>query len=153
MRAVSAAVLLVGLLVVIWAASPGERRRRGVMEDVVPGDTAAVVVGLLGEPAARCSGVAHLRDAFPPGWPTAAVQTALQRLEAETAERWVYPVGRGTPDCAPADGRTEVGIDGRGRVLWTIPVTGRTPVRLPADMTPAAPDGTPARPQNPPAGR
>ena len=141
----TALVLLVGVLVLVWVVSPAERRRRGAMDGLDVGDPASRLVQLLGEPAARCPAgdLAQLRGAFPPGWPGASVESALGTLAAATAERWVYPIGRGSSDCAPLDGRTEVGVDAERRVLWYVTVTGKTPVQLPPEVSPASPGGSP----------
>jgi hypothetical protein len=138
----TAAVLVVGLLILAWAVSPTERRRLSVVARLEVGDSVSRVVELLGDPAARCPGgqVGHLQRSFPEGWPTAATETALAQLARETRERWVYPVGRGAhAGCAPRRGQTEVGVGSDGRVRWLIANTGKTPVRLPAEYAPGNP--------------
>ena len=137
-------VLLAGVLVILWVMSPTERGRRRVMEDLELGDSISRVVGFLGAAPARCPAAAlsHLQPSFPPGWHAASVARALQALEERTLERWIYPVRpRTDTGCAPQDGQTEIGISDTGRVVWYITVTGKTPIRLPAEITPALPDG------------
>ncbi len=141
MRRATAAVLLVGLAVVAWAlASPGRRWARSVNRLALGSDTAQVTT-LLGDPPARCpaGGMEHLRDRFPTGTPLPAMEQALDRLQAETAQRWVYPDERGErAGCTPRHGATEIGVDRSGRVRWYVPATGRIPLVLPEGYLPAA---------------
>jgi hypothetical protein len=59
-------------------------------------------------------------------------------MDFATRERWVYPVNpRERIGCNAAAGHTEIGVDAQGRVLWSVDVTGRTPIRLPDDYTPS----------------
>src|SRR5690606_25052031 len=124
-----------------WLASPTERSRRGQVDRLELGDLAARVAEVLGPPGARCSAgdLSYLSDSFPPGWPTPAVETTLQALSQETGDLWIYPLD---PDdeatCAPAEGRTELGFDAAGRLLWYVAITGESPLQLPERFTPAA---------------
>lgn len=140
----TAAVLLGGLVVILWVTSPAEGRRREIMDRLELGDSASRVVALLGEAPARCPGaeLAHLGASFPPGWPGSSSEAALQALGVRTHERWVYPLGPGRPaGCDPREGQTEIGISPDGTILWYVAVTGKTPLRLPAEISPASPDG------------
>lgn len=141
-------ILLLGLVVLVWVMSPSERRRRSLANRLQIGDSVTRVTELLGPPGARCPGssLAHLARAFPGGWPSAAVETALQTLANQTRERLVYPVGRsaGAAACSRSSRQTEVGIDPAGRVRWVIAETGRTTLRLPPDFAPAQPGGATA---------
>lgn len=137
-------VLLVGVITIVWVVSPTERGRRRVMDELELGDSTSRVVVYLGEAPARCPGSAlsHLQPSFPPGWPAASVAAALQALEARTRERWVYPLSTGaTAGCQPRDGQTEIGVSPDGTVVWYVTVTGKTPLRIPEDISPAQPDG------------
>ncbi len=129
---------------VLWSASPTERRRRGLVERLEVGDSASRVAATLGEAPARCAGreLSHLRESFPPGWPSSSVEEALQTLAARTGERWVYPLSLRRPaGCEPRAGQTEIGVSPEGNVLWYVAVTGKTPLRLPEDISPARPAG------------
>lgn len=137
-------VMAGGLLVLLWAVSPAELGRRRALEALELGDTTARVVAYLGEAPARCpiASLAHLRETFPPGWPAASVNRAVQALETRTRERWVYPLSsRSAAGCQPRDGQTEIGVSAAGRVLWYVAVTGKTPLRLPDEISPAQPEG------------
>lgn len=139
-------IVVLGILVLVWAVSPTERRRRSVMGDLELNDPASRVTELMGAPGARCPGssVAHLARSFPPGWPASATEAALQEMGEETRERWVYPISlRRTASCAPRDGQTEIGVGRDGRVLWYVVVVGKTPLQLPDTYSPAAPEGAP----------
>lgn len=133
-----------GLLVLFWVVSPTERKRREVVERLEVGDSVSRVEHLLGHGAARCpvGSLQHLEQSFPAGWPGASVQTALHAMAARTKERWVYSLSaRHHPSCTPADGVTEIGVGADGRLVWYVPVTGKTTLTLPDDLTPGRPDG------------
>jgi hypothetical protein len=140
-------VVLLGAAVILWVTSPGEQLRRRAMRGVEVGADSGTVVAELGAPPARCSPrvLRHLAPAFPPGWPQASIDAALLRLEADTRERWVYPIKRRAPGCAPRSGQTEVGIAHDGKVLWLVTVTGKTPLALPEELAPATPDAPVSR--------
>lgn len=126
----------------LWFVSPGERKRRGLVDRLELGDPAERVMQIMGRPGARCPGrdLDHLSGSFPPGWPAAALETALQTLGEKTHDRWVYPLSsRRSAGCAPADNQTELGFDAEGRLLWYITIVGESPLRLPEQFTPAAP--------------
>lgn len=134
-------ILLLGLVVVAWVLLSPERRRERRVDDLVVGDHAARVQALLGPPPATCPGgtLEHLAARFPTGTPPATVEGALERMQAETAERWVYPLDRGDRvGCVPGEGTTEVGFDRERRVLWYVPVTGRVAIVVPEEYLPAA---------------
>jgi hypothetical protein len=129
-------------VVLVWFASPSERRRRGIVDRLEVGDPADRVEELMGVPGARCRGgdLEHLDASFPLGWPAASVATTLQTLGEETRDRWVYPLSsRREAGCAPADRQTEIGFDAEGRVLWLVGIMGESPLRLPDRFTPATP--------------
>lgn len=128
-----------GIAVLVWALSSTERRRERAAGKLGLGDPAARVTQLLGPPAATCppGSVEHLREHLPAGFPPAAEEETLGRLQVETAERWVYPLDGGEEaGCAPAEGMTEVGLDRSRRVLWYVPVTGKTPMVFPEEYLP-----------------
>ncbi|MBV9773904.1 MAG: hypothetical protein JO040_08135 [Gemmatimonadetes bacterium] len=140
MRRVTGAVLLVGLVLLVWALASPERRRARLASRLQIGDDTARVAQLFGPPGARCPGASldHLRDRFPIGTPGPAMQQALDRMQSETAQRWVFPLGGGPAGCVPGQGSTEVGVDRSGHVRWFVPVTGRIPLVLPNDYQPAS---------------
>lgn len=141
MRRVTGAVLLVGLVLLVWALASPERRRARLAHRLHVGDDTAQAVRLFGEPGARCAtgSLEHLRDRFPIGTPRPAVEQSLTRMQAETVQRWVFPLKKGSrAGCVPARGGTEVGVDRSGRVRWFVPVTGRIPLVLPDDYQPAS---------------
>jgi hypothetical protein len=130
---------VLGAVLVFWFFSPTEQNRRERVGQLEVGDPQSRVTALLGEPGARCPAgdLAHLRQSFAPGWPGAAVETTLQELSSETAERWVYPLGGDDPaDCDRPAG-TELGFDAAGRVLWLVAVLDETHLELPDRFTPA----------------
>jgi hypothetical protein len=131
---------VVGLLLLLWFVSPTERKRRAVMGELEIGADSSRVVRLLGAPV-RCSSatVARMRAGFPTDWPAPAVESVSGRLAQATAQRWVYAINRRKRlGCGAAEGHTEVGVGKDGRVLWFIPVTGRTPIKMPDDYMPSA---------------
>jgi hypothetical protein len=133
-------IAAIGLLLLIWFVSPTERKRRSAMGELEIGADSARVHRLLGAPV-RCSAaqVARMRAGFPTDWPAPAVESVSARLAGATAQRWVYPINlRKRIGCGAADGHTEVGIGKNGRVLWFIPVTGRTPIQMPDEYMPSA---------------
>ena len=135
----SGVIALLGAVLLVWFLSPTERRRRSVMEDVAIGADTAEVVRLLGAPM-RCPPEApeQVRTSFPEDWPPRAVETALSRMDFGTRQRWVYGVNlRRRLGCDTTEPHTEIGVGVDGRVLWTVDLTGRTPIRLPEDYTPS----------------
>lgn len=133
------------MLLLVWFISPGERTRRERVERLQLGDGEPRVTALLGAAAARCPAgtLAHLRDSFPPGWPGASLETALQGLAAGTSERLIFPLeAEDGAGCEPRDGNTEIGLDAEGRVFWYVALLGETPLRLPEGFAPAEPPDT-----------
>ncbi|HEX2188649.1 MAG TPA: hypothetical protein VHG51_07100 [Longimicrobiaceae bacterium] len=143
MRRATGAILLLGIAVLAFVLLSPERRRERRADDLRVGDEAGRVQALLGVPPVTCpaGSLDHLADRFPTGTPPAAVEAALARLQAETAERWVYPLDmEERVGCVPGEGTTEVGFD-RGRsVLWYVPVAGRVAIVVPEGYLPAAAD-------------
>ncbi|HEV2130610.1 MAG TPA: hypothetical protein VGR27_05885 [Longimicrobiaceae bacterium] len=140
---VTAAILLMGVVAILLTTRTGEGGRMRMLERLEPGDSAARVAEVMGEPARRCAtgSLDHLRTQFPPGWSPAALEQALERLKEETGQRLIYPVGsRDAADCTPPRGMTEIGMDQEQRVLWYVPVTGKRPLQLPPGLTPQAVD-------------
>lgn len=134
-------ILLLGAVLLLWLVSPTERSRRAEVERLELGDPMGRVAGILGPPGTRCSGrdLAHLAGSFPPGWTAPSIETTLQALGEETGERWIYPLDEDDEaGCGPADGQTEVGLDGAGRLLWYVAITGESPLELPERFAPAA---------------
>ena len=120
--------------------SPERRRERRVAALRLMADS-ATVRSLLGRPGATCAtgGLEHLGRRFPTGTPPAAVEELVDRLQRETAQRWVYPLDEEERvGCVPPDGATEVGIDRRGKVLWYVPVTARVAIVVPEGYLPSA---------------
>jgi hypothetical protein len=140
---ITIAILVLGAVVLIWVISPGERRRRELMERLDFGDPGTRVSALLGEPTECPIGTLdHLRGSFPEGWPPPAAEAALERLTAETTARWVYSLDAGDAgECGGADGQTEIGLDADSQVLWYVAITGKTGLRLPGEYTPGT-DGS-----------
>ncbi|MQA92761.1 MAG: hypothetical protein GEU90_21490 [Gemmatimonas sp.] len=134
------AILVVGAVLVFVAIGRVERQRIARLEALRLGESADAVTALLGVEPSVCSNepLDHLRGSFPEGWPVAAVDVALEELRAETAERWVYPVGTSTvAPCLGDEPRTEIGVAADSSVLWSISVLGRSPLQLPSGFTPA----------------
>ncbi|HEX6069198.1 MAG TPA: hypothetical protein VFZ18_05225 [Longimicrobiaceae bacterium] len=141
-RIATGLIVAVGAVILFWFFSPGERTRRDLVGRLETGDLSSRVTAVLGPPGARCPAgdLSHLRESFPPGWPAASLETALQTLAGETAERWVYPLDDDDPaQCAGENGTTEIGIDAEGRILWSIAIIGETRIELPDRFTPATP--------------
>lgn len=140
----TAAVVVVGLLALIWLFSPTERKRRDLVQRLELGDSVSRVEDLLGSAPLRCpvGSLDHLEGSFPPGWPGASSRSALQALQARTRERWIYPMGNRKPaDCMPVDGSTELGVSADGHLVWYVAITGKTTLTLPDDLSPAGPEG------------
>lgn len=116
------------------------------MERVELGDRAERVNEVIGVDPTRCPAAPldHLRESFPEGWTVASIDVALEQLEAQTAERRVYPVEGAVAECGGVTTRTEVGVAPDGTVLWIMPVLGRSVLRLPPTVTPAGVEGADA---------
>lgn len=132
-RIVSVAILLIGAVALVWVFSPGERQRKAALGRIEFGFPADSITALLGPPTdCPVDSLEHLRGSFPEGWAPRTADAALQRMESETASRWVYPVDRReTGRCGGADGQTEIGFDASRQVLWYVAITGKTALRLP----------------------
>jgi len=133
------AVLLLGIALIVLAIVPGDRHRAGVMERVRLGDPADHASEVLGLEPLRCPAgdLGHLRSSFPEGWPPAAVDVALEELRRATAERRVYGADGAAALCAPTPGQTEIGVDEDDVIVWTVPVLGRSALRLPPGLSPS----------------
>lgn len=132
-RIISVAILLIGTLVLVWVFSPGERQRKAALDRLGVGFPADSVTALLGPPTdCPTDSLQHLQGSFPGGWAPRTATAALERMESETASRWVYPVDRReTGRCEGGDGQTEIGFDSSRQVLWYVAITGKTALRLP----------------------
>jgi hypothetical protein len=143
-------ILFGGIALIVAMSGQGDRERRATMDRVAIGDPAEEVIALLGREPLRCpvDDLGHLRPSFPEGWPAAAVDVAIENLEAATTERWLFATGLETPEmCVPVQRNTEVGVDAGGLIVWTVAQLGRSPLRLPSDLTPAGvADGSDASP-------
>jgi hypothetical protein len=140
-RIITIVILLAGAGVVAYLLNRPEARRERAVADLAVGDTTARAVERLGATPTRCrvGSLDHLQGRFPPGWTAAAQARAIEWLEEQTAERWVYPVEAGrTVSCSQTDGVTELGIGPDGRLLWIVPVGGRQPLQLPETLEPGA---------------
>ena len=141
MRRVTALILLAGLAVVAYVLLSPERRRERRIADLRLTADSADVRALLGAPGATCvtGGLEHLGRRFPTGTPPATAEDVVARLQAETAQRWVYPPDADDPvGCVPPDGATEVGLDRRGRVLWFVRKTDQVAIVVPEGYLPSA---------------
>lgn len=138
-RRATAAVVVIGLGGLVWAYTLPEQRQGRRAGGLEIGDDSARITERFGAVGRVCpvGALEHLRDRFPEDTPPATAQAALERMRRETARRRVIPLPRGTDDCLPDPGATEIGIDRDGRVLWIVPLTGRTPLRLPDDLLPS----------------
>jgi hypothetical protein len=133
-------IILVGVLVLLFALGRADRQRRIAIERIDLGTEAEMALRAIGQEPTRCpqAPLGHLAASFPEGWPTAAVDVALEQLETATHERWVVPMREGqSPSCAGQANQSEVGVDSAGAVIWTIAQVGRTTIRLPPWLTPA----------------
>ena len=132
-------IAVLGVILLVWFLSPTERRRRSVMQEVAIGADTTEVARLLGAPV-RCphGSTEQLRRSFPEDWSARAVETALSRMDFGTRERWLYGINPRRPiGCDATEEHTEIGVGVDGRVLWTIDITGQTPIRLPETYTPS----------------
>ena len=142
----TAVVLLLGAGVIIWAVVSPERRRTRIVDRLEVGVGASTVAQMLGPAPATCAvgSLEHLRRSFPVGWPPAALESTIGKLQAETAQRWVYPLDArdpgGASTCTRRSGATEVGLDRDQRVLWYVAITGRTSLELPPEYIPQVSD-------------
>jgi|DewCreStandDraft_5_1066085.scaffolds.fasta_scaffold09035_4 hypothetical protein len=137
-RWVTLLVLAVGAVLAVWAWSAPERRQERKLEALALGEDTAVVRALLGEPV-RCpvGRLAHLAAHLPAGTPPAEAARVVEALRARTVVRWVFPIrARVEARCDASRGQTEVGLDREGRVVWIVPVTGRSPLRAPPELSP-----------------
>lgn len=126
----------------LFTINRDNRHRRSAMDRVELGDPAERVNEVIGVGPTRCPAgpLDHLQESFSEGWPPASIDVALEELEAQTSERWVYPVEGATAECGGVTTRTEVGVAPDGTVLWIMPVLGRSVLRLPTTVTPAGID-------------
>lgn len=143
------AIVIAGVVAIALLFGTGERQRVRAAGDVAIGASGNSVKGLLGEPVMTCPAGAsldHLRPSFPKGWAPAATEAALQRMEAETAQRLVYPVNEGDAGgCSMASGATEIGLGRDGSVLWYVANSGATRLEIAPRFAPAPADaGGPA---------
>lgn len=133
----TALILFLGLAAVALVLLSPERRRERRVAKLSLGQDGARVESILGAPPATCTtgSLEHLAHRFPTGTPPAAAEDALQRMQRETAERWVYPLHDDEPaGCVPRAGATEVGLDEHRRVLWYVPVTGKVAIVVPEEF-------------------
>ncbi len=133
-------IIALGVAVFVWAFAPSERRRIRLVNSVEIGEPAGRVANVTGASIIPCpvAPLDHLSESFPDGWPPAAVDVALERLEVETAERWVLELDEeDNGGCGPVTDRTEIGVAADGTLLWTFALLGTTPVRLPPWITPS----------------
>lgn len=135
----TAAIVAVGLFALLWGLRSPERRRERVADRVKIGDDTVQVRRTIDVVGARCPAreLEHLRGSFASGLPPSALEYGMGRLHAETAERLVLPLEGEPARCRPRAGSTEIGLDRSGRILWIVPVTGHTPLRLPEGFIPA----------------
>jgi hypothetical protein len=130
-RLLSAAILAVGILVVVAAILFRQSQETArAARSVRVGDDSASVLTALGAPAARCGvgRLAHLAAAMPPGTPRPTTEETLATLRQGTVSRWVWGRGAG---CTPRDGQTEIGFTRDGRVFWAVAELGGDPATLP----------------------
>ena len=135
-------IVALGVVLLAWLISPTERRRRSQLDELAIGTDTAVVVQQLGEPV-RCApgSLERFREGFPTDWPRPITELAIADISARTRQRWVYALSLRTRlPCDSDEEHTEIGIDGEGRVLWHIAVTGKTPIELPQAYTPSGGD-------------
>ena len=138
-------ILIMGFLLLYRAVGESDRDRERRMESVVYGSSAERIETILGVVPTSCPAddLSHLEASFPEGWPAASVSVALERLAAETAERWIFPLDADDEAevlCSAVEPRTEVGIGPEGTVIWSIVVLGSTPIDLPPWAEPGADD-------------
>lgn len=117
----------------LWFALRGDPDRGAALRAVAVGADSARVHAALGAPARDCptGSLEHLRRHMPEDTPPALLEGTLEDLRRRTARRWVYPQEGEAPSCTAGAEATEIGLDREGRVLWYVPVTGKTPVELP----------------------
>jgi hypothetical protein len=127
---VSAAIIVLGVLVLAGVLLLGDRGRERAAGTVRVGDDSASVAARLGTNPRRCTenNLGHLADAFPANTPRPTVEETLGGLHGRTTTRWVYAKKQRTGACRARRGDTEVGFDREGRVLWAVPVFGTTPI-------------------------
>ena len=116
-RMVSAAILAVGVLVVLAVLlSPGRRRERAAGE-LAFGDDSTTVLERMGDSPRRCptGTLEHVYDAFEGAIPRQTREAVLERMRRETATRWIYPGrnGSSSPYLCPG------GAVARAQQLWT----------------------------------
>ena len=136
---ITVAILLIGAFLFFSLGRP-DRERREAIDGVPLGSPAESVTAAIGSQPAVCPGspLGHLAVSFPDGWAQAAIDVALESLEANTAERWVYSMDPDvTPTCADTGERTEIGVTADGTILWSVSVFGSSPVELPPTLTPS----------------
>lgn len=138
--------ILVGGLILLFFIGGDERRRDDALSRVEIGHRAEDVSATLGMDPTVCDvgTLAHLRESFPEGWPTASVDVALEALAAQTVERWVYPVSGGATDCGGGAAQTELGVGQDGAIIWWVSIVGRSTIELPPSVTPAGVDSASA---------
>lgn len=138
-RVVTILILVVGAGIVVYALMRPEARRERAVGALALGDTATAATQRIGATPTICGSddLHHLGGRFPPGWSGAAQERAIEWLEEQTVERWVYPLNAGErASCAGAAGLTEVGIGANGRIVWVLPLSGRRPLMLPETLQP-----------------
>lgn len=129
-------MLLLGIAVVVWAWNTPERQRGRTAGRLEIGDDTTRIPELLAERGASCAvgSLEHLQTQLPGDPAPATVESILEWLRRETAERRVVALEGRQSDCRPKRDVTEIGIDRAGRVLWVLPMSRRTPLRLPDEI-------------------
>lgn len=141
-------IILMGI-VLLLAVNRSDRARVRDMSRIGLGAPVSTVDEAIETTPTRCpvGPLGYLRASFPEGWTEAAIDVALEQLEAQTSERRVYPLNGGDPvSCTGDAGRTEVGVAADGTILWTVAVLGLTRIELPPALTPAGIGATGERP-------
>ena len=131
-RAVSAAIIAVGLLAVLLIVLFRDGGRERSARSIRVGDDSTSVAQRMGKEYTRCAGneLGHLANTFPANTPRPTVEEMLAPLYGRTVTRWVYSGGGRDNPCRPGRGDTEVGFNNEGRVLWAVPVHGTTPIEM-----------------------
>ncbi|HEX5725516.1 MAG TPA: hypothetical protein VFX98_08615 [Longimicrobiaceae bacterium] len=132
-RVVSAAILGLGIIALLLVLNSADRRRERRVNRIVLDDPAVRVEQVMGRAPIRCPAgpMQHLVERFPAGTPRPTAVGTVERLRAETAERWIYPAGRRREGCTPRTGDVEIGMDAERRVVWLVPATGERPLVYP----------------------
>lgn len=133
----SLGLLGIGLVYLLFIDASDIGRLRDRLAAVSPGDSAAKVVRVAGEPDERCSGSSEI--VAPVEWRKRdRADEIRKKLEESTELRFIYRVRErkilGAPECAPLYDDAVLGFSSEGVLLWLVRSAGESPVEYAEEL-------------------